>query len=471
MAKGKSVNVLSVIETVFIIICALAIAVMLVLYFAFKGDNAVPSIGGYSFYYLKASNMEPNIPKGTAVIAQASKINELAPKKTCLAKIGDEDDYDIVLIGVTNIEEENGVKYYTLKFATATQEIRVPEENIIAKAQWQSEILGKLLGFATSTSGIMLVIIIPSLLIIVFQIIRIINVKHLEEEASSLDDIDEIFESRGDDDAPQMQIKETSRFTIEQPEDDRQLSVGRDGKAGYEKPKEAVKSVYEAAGIAAPKVERRERRREFDQGDDPIFAAMYGAPKKTAEESLAAEDNFNKQPAAATVGHRGGLSEFDDGIMRRPTRIEPVAPDNEEQSVDDLFEAAAAKARKSVVESREPISENDGEKGYARQTYGFDFGTKATDEPAQKPAETKPSGFDESVKTFFTKSEKTEHAKEITPAATTASEEVPEKPLTIPADAVVPKEKLAPPAKKKNNKKVEDLMAFIDQAESSLKKK
>ena len=175
MAKGKSVNVLSVIETVFIIVCALAIAVMLVLYFAFRGDNAVPSVGGYSFYYLKASNMEPNIPKGTAVIAQASKIDQLAPGKTCLAKIGDEDNYDIVLIGVTNIEEENGTKYYTLKFTTATQEIRVPESDIIAKAQWQSEILGKLLGFATSTSGIMLVIIIPSLLIIIFQILRNFN--------------------------------------------------------------------------------------------------------------------------------------------------------------------------------------------------------------------------------------------------------------------------------------------------------
>lgn len=471
MAKGKSVNVLSVIETVFIIVCALAIAVMLVLYFAFKGDNAVPSIGGYSFYYLKASNMEPNIPKGTAVIAQASKIDELAPKKTCLAKIGDEDDYDIVLIGVTNIEEENGVKYYTLKFATATQEIRVPESNIIAKAQWQSEFLGKLLGFATSTSGIMLVIIIPSLLIIVFQIIRIINVKHLEEEASSLDDIDEIFESRGDEDSPQMQIKETSRFTVEQPEDDRQLSVGRDGKAGYEKPKETVKSVYEAAGIAAPKVERRERRREFDQGDDPIYAAMYGAPKKkTSEESSLIEENFSKKPAAAGVGHRGGLSEFDEGIMHRPTKIEPVAPDNEEQSVNDLFEAAAAKARKSVIESREPVSENEGEKGYAKQTYGFDFLPKQN-EQEEKPAETKPSAFDESVKTFFSKSEKTEQAKEIAPAAAQTAEEASEKPLTIPAEAVVPKEKLAPPAKKKNNKKVEDLMAFIDQAESSLKKK
>ncbi len=463
MAKGKSVNVLSVIETVFIIVCALAIAVMLVLYFAFRGDNAVPSVGGYSFYYLKASNMEPNIPKGTAVIAQASKIDQLAPGKTCLARIGDEDNYDIVLIGVTNIEEENGTKYYTLKFTTATQEIRVPESDIIAKAQWQSEILGKLLGFATSTSGIMLVIIIPSLLIIIFQIIRIINVKHMEEEASSLDDIDEIFESRSGEDEPQMEIKETARFTVEQPEDDRQLTVGRDGKAEYEKPKETVKSVYEAAGIAPPKAERRERRHEFQQGDDPIFAAMYGKSENKASENVEAVPE--KKPVAA--GHRGGLSEFDEGIMHRPTRIEPVAPANEEQSVDDLFEAAAAKARKSVVESRESVSENDVEKGYARQTYGFDFAPK-TIEPEQKPAEAKPSGFDESVKTFFTKSEKTEQAEEIAPAAESQSEE---KPLTIPADAVVPKEKLAPPAKKKNNKKVEDLMALIDQAESSLKKK
>lgn len=442
MSKGKKISVASVIETIFIIVCALCIAAMLVLYFSFKKDNSMPTVGGYSFYYLKATNMEPTIPSGTAIIAQKSMVDDVAVGDTVLAKI----DKDLVFIGVTNIEEENGVKYYTLKFNTAVenQKFRVPQTDIAAKAMWKSSILGALLGFATSTFGIMLVIIIPSFVIIVFQIIRIINVKRLEEEASSLDDIDEIFDSREEEKEPPLRISQPKYSE----ESEARLSVGSDGKAEYEKPEMPKKSIYESAGIAEYKAENtvRERRAERERTENPLFDPLYG--ENVHKNVISSDDEFTKKPVAASARVSGGLSEFDDSLMRRPTKIEPVAPKSADNAVNDAFELAAAKARKSVLESREMT----------------EF-AEAPSKTESAPAKTEPaaSAFDESVKTFFGR---TEPEKPAAPK-TEGSDAVP----TIPADAVVPKEKLAPPVKKSNNKKVEDLMKFIDKAESDLKRK
>lgn len=443
MSKGKKISVGSVIETVFIIVCAICIAAMLVLYFSFKKDNAMPTVGGYSFYYLKANNMEPTIPSGTAIIAQKSKVDDVAAGDTVLANIGE----DLVFIGVTNIEEESGMKYYTLKFNTAveSQTFRVPQTDIIAKAMWKSSILGTLLGFATSTFGIMLVIIIPSFVIIVFQIIRIINVKRLEEEASSLDDIDEIFEAREEEKEPPIRISQPKYSE----ENEARLSVGSDGKAEYEKPEPPKKSVYESAGIAEYKAENsvRERRAERERTENPLFDPLYG--ENVRRNVISSDDEFAKKPVTASARTSGGLSEFDDSLMRRPTKIEPVAPKSADNAVNDAFELAAAKARKSVLESREMAE-------FAE--------APIRTEAAPAKAEPSASAFDESVKTFFGR---TEPEKPAEAAKTEESTSVP----TIPADAVVPKEKLAPPAKKSNNKKVEDLMKFIDKAESDLKRK
>ena len=120
-------------------------------------------------------------------------------------------DETTVLTRVVQIVNENGQLSYVVKFDTApaADTFKIPGDNVIAKAIYQSAGLGSMLGFVTSTFGIMLIIIIPSFIIIVFQVIRIINVKRKEEDASSLDDLDEImkdsdnrFEDMFSDDIP-----------------------------------------------------------------------------------------------------------------------------------------------------------------------------------------------------------------------------------------------------------------------------
>ena len=70
----------------------------------------------------------------------------------------------------------------------------------------------------------------------------------------------------------------------------------------------------------------------------------------------------------------------------------------------------------------------------------------------------KKSGFDDSVKAYFDRNTTTISEK------TTAAESL------IPDQAVVPKETIAPPKKKNNNKALAELMSIIDAEETKLKR-
>ncbi len=72
------------------------------------------------------------------------------------------------------------------------------------------------------------------------------------------------------------------------------------------------------------------------------------------------------------------------------------------------------------------------------------------------------SGFDESVKNYFEKNDKPIIPAEEKPAAEAVS--------TIPENAVIPKENIAPVRKKKSSKTLEELMSIIDAEETKLKK-
>ncbi|MGN1090139.1 MAG: hypothetical protein ACI4Q6_07015, partial [Huintestinicola sp.] len=189
--EKKKVSVVNIIEGIVVAILILLIAGMLFLYFSFSKTGAAPDIFGYTIYHTKAVSMQPEIPAGAAVIAQKSEIDSIKAGSVVLCKIGE----DTILTRVVQLLNEGGEMSYVVKFDTAPADntFKISKDNIVAKATWISEGFGAVLNFATSTLGIMLVIIIPSFIVIIFQVVRIINVKKAEEEAVSLDDLDEVM--------------------------------------------------------------------------------------------------------------------------------------------------------------------------------------------------------------------------------------------------------------------------------------
>ena len=191
-SSGSS-KIFSVIEGILIAIFILFIAGMLFLYFTFSDAGAAPTLFGHVVYQTKAVNMQPAINKDDAVIGKSSAAAEAKAGEVVLCKLDDR----IVVARIKDIINENGTLYYNVRFDTAAENDthRISPTDIIAGDIRKSVSLGRLLSFATSTLGIMLVIIIPSFVIIVLQIITIVNSKHNKEEAVNLDELNDIMRS------------------------------------------------------------------------------------------------------------------------------------------------------------------------------------------------------------------------------------------------------------------------------------
>lgn len=427
-SAGKKISAASVIEIIFIVILVLVMALMLVFNFLFKKGDSNATIMGYSFYNTKAVNMLPDFPKNTVVIAKASEIENIKENSVILCEIGER----TALIRVVGIQEEEGKKYYVVKFDTApsNETYRVEADAVIAKAMWQVNGLGSFLEFATSAVGIIIAVVIPLIFIIAIQVSRILGIRRLEDEAAALGDIDEFMQSR-DEEIPAAVTFTEPKFiedvTGKLPQ------VGRERMRETEPRPEKVLS-FDNRGRA----EYTERAAE-DKKESPLF---------TYDRLTGKSEAVRKEPAyAGTGGGRQGQSKpasGDDLYVNRPTRIEP-----EKRKTDELFEKYANAERGEPVVFTPHLSNIIPDSIAAVQ---------------EETSAVRKSGFDESVKAYFEK-EKSVPKNDIE-AALPSGEEKP----AIPENAVLPKETIAPPKKQKSSKALAELMSIIDAEETKLKK-
>lgn len=317
-SADKKRSPVNIIEGIVITVLIVLIIFMLVVYFAFSKTGATPKFFGYTFYRTMAVNMETDIPAGTAIIAKASEIDNIKEGSVVLCKV----DETTVLTRVVQIVNENGQLSYVVKFDTApaADTFKIPGDNVIAKAIYQSAGLGSMLGFVTSTFGIMLIIIIPSFIIIVFQVIRIINVKRKEEDASSLDDLDEImkdsdnrFEDMFSDDIPADEEPKLRPIAKKADEAAGVLTVDDSGKAAeidkdgpiftFEKPEAEKKKEKPKHVIPKPKTPNTDSFYSYlsDKADDQL----YGGRIKRQEIVEDEEEQVNDRKSAGffTIGH------------------------------------------------------------------------------------------------------------------------------------------------------------------------
>lgn len=430
MAKNKG-SVVNIIEGAVITVLILLIAVMLVMYFSFSKTGAAPSFFGYTFYRTMAVNMETDIPAGTAIIAKESEKENIKVGSVVLCRIGE----DTVLTRVVQLVNENGELSYVVKFDTApaNDTFKIPDENVIAKAVMQSSLLGSLLGFATSTVGIMLVIIIPSFIIIVFQIVRIINVKRTEEEASSLDDLDEImldtdgrfedmFSEDISDDEQQTPFRSAAREEKREENVPEVLSVDKNGKAGLS----ALKQ----------------------DDNSPLF--VYDDMKPVREKSTKPKQDHSIVKPVRTPNTDNFYSEYVSNSERDPLygsrikRQEIIPEEDGAEEKKELFTEQQDKARSA---------EKSGKGTPAFMSNVLPDAIAQTAKTAETAANEVPA---EPVKKYEPKPIPGDAAMGIADS--------------IPKNAAVPKEKLAPPPKKNNSKAISELMSIIDAEESKLHK-
>lgn len=415
----KKFSAFSVAEIILIILLIAIIAAMIFIGVVFHKDNTATSIFGYCFYRTKAVNMETSIPQGTIIVAKESENDSIEAGSVILCKIG---EYT-VLTRVTEVQDDA----YIVKFDVApdNETFRVEKSAVIAKAVWQLEAFGKFIDFATSTVGIIVVLIIPLTIIIAVQVIRINKLKALEREASSLDDIDDVINSRRKEEAPAVTFTKP-KFSDEAPEPRRP-----------EKNEES------------PLVVRRPRSRDFDFDEEDsrpksrLTVDINGRADFVAEEKEPVRIPENETPNERL--------ERISGIAKHTSPVSASAKAS--SGSEPTFAASPTRITADAVHSSE------GE----RVVFTPHVSNVIPDSLAniQEEAAAK-SGFDESVKNYFEKNDNPTVPTEEKPAVETVS--------TIPENAVVPKENIAPVRKKKSSKTLEELMSIIDAEETKLKK-
>ncbi|MDE6596721.1 MAG: hypothetical protein K2K44_12045 [Oscillospiraceae bacterium] len=439
----KKVSAFAVIEMILIILLVLVMAAMIAFNFLFKNKDTPVSVFGLNFYITKDVKMQPKIPKDTFIIAKKSEIPNIVENSVILCNVGD----FTTLIRVKEIQQEADKTYYVVKFDTDddTKTFRISEDAVISKAVRQDEVLGKVLNFATSTVGIIIAVVIPLMFIIAIQVARILGIRRLEEEAASLDDIDEFINSRNEESPAPVTFTEpkfiedvtgkippVSRYAISEPPKDfkpepkpdpkpeKVLSVDNSGRAEY----------------------ARRQPSDNENANYPLFT--YDRLSKNKEQE--------KEPAV--VGAAKAVSR-DELYLNKPTRIETETP-----VTDEFLDKYAPKP----VVSKE-ILDDENSKSVVFTSHMSNIipdNIAAVQEEMETPKAPKKSSFEESVKSYYEKVVVPEEAELPKPVV----EETP----TIPENAVRPKETLAPPKKKNSSKALAELMSIIDAEETKLKK-
>lgn len=424
----KPRNPLTIVEVIIIVVCALLIISMLCCYFLFSKTGSAPNIFGKMIYVTEATNMEPNIPAGSAVFASSENLSFLKTGDVVLFRTAGADNEQITgVLRIQGVETDDAGKvYYTLRgdANAPTETIKLPKENILGQCKTYDEVLGAVISFATSTMGLLTVVIIPCVLLIVFQIIRIVRIKSDYEYANDKDDDD-------DDD---------SFMYADDDDDDYIFNFDIKKKPVAESaptPEVAPAPSMDLAQASSAEVAEEKIETPFTK-PEPVERPVN---KAYVDNDGAGQYHKNPAPTATTEEFRRSVrsdvaSEIP-SFRKRPTRTTSSRPTSN-FTADDLLASVEASQR-SINNSMNttPIEEETVKP--ARQQ-GYEI--PKLNEPAASP---------------FSVYQKEEEV--VPPPAV-------EKPvdITIPVNAAIPEETIAPPPKKSTNKTVEELMRMIDEA-------
>lgn len=160
-----------VLGIIFLIILILSTAFVVLVHIAFKNENVTPSVGGYSLYLIHDDYMSPKIKKNSLIFATNGK-----PSQEDIGKVVIADDvsgkngttYGTTAMRFVDLVNEDNELYYELKFDNSEDSTMVKGNKIVGIANYQFELIGKIIVLSNSTLGYVIFIGIPAILMIIF---------------------------------------------------------------------------------------------------------------------------------------------------------------------------------------------------------------------------------------------------------------------------------------------------------------
>lgn len=187
---------MQIVGIVVIFVLAILIVLTFVIFGMFKNSNSAPKVFGYRVYVVDNDRMEPRIPKGAAVFIEEGALPAPTSQSVILCRI----DNQLWVIGFVGTEvTESGETSYLVKYDNATDDKTwgIKESDIIGVARTQDKFFGGVIRFASSKAGMMVIVIIPCLIVIAYEVLMLLfsngglSVKPKKKKSKTGDEIAE----------------------------------------------------------------------------------------------------------------------------------------------------------------------------------------------------------------------------------------------------------------------------------------
>ncbi len=221
-------------------ILVVLILATLAITFVLTDKKASPNIFGYNLYLMRGTNMEPAIPDKALVISKVGPLDKDPIGTVALCNIVDKDLTTVVR--VVGVDATDGVATYLVQSdnAKATSVVSIPSDKVIGQATHVVPIVGIILTFATSQAGIIVLIILPCIAILVYQLIRILRKVDDSKQDDEIEKPTVSFDFDNDDSDEAIEFEDFEPEHFVQPDSDQysaspKATVDKNGKAEYVK--------------------------------------------------------------------------------------------------------------------------------------------------------------------------------------------------------------------------------------------
>ena len=194
MAKNKRLGV-SVCVVVLTIIMIIAIVFTLSINYMFSSGGVSGKMFGRYIYIMETAEMQPEIEKGSAVIASEDGITVLTEGNVILFKNGGREDVMRIKEVVHNTDS---TVYRAALDSSPESTVDVSKENVIAKCTTESHNLGAVIRFLKSIPGILIGMILPCIIILAFLIFKIISIRKADGDEDTYQEDEEEDGSGGE---------------------------------------------------------------------------------------------------------------------------------------------------------------------------------------------------------------------------------------------------------------------------------
>ncbi len=174
-SRGKFRKFLSIFGNILFVVLLLVMAGLSFFLIQSRVTGGVPQVAGYQMYIVLSGSMAPEFDTGSLAFVREVEPAELVVGDIITFRSPNDPD-SLTTHRIVEIQREDGLSFITRGDANNVNDPNpVPAENVVGMVTGAVPYVGYLLNFVQTTQGLVLLIFVPGVLIIVFELNKILK--------------------------------------------------------------------------------------------------------------------------------------------------------------------------------------------------------------------------------------------------------------------------------------------------------